>query len=342
MPPEEKLGENLIEKQLKSNAEALKGATVADLIKKDSPVYKMPEVPRENKEVETKPKFDEDGFPIIDSVRTYQGDIASAVQHDNLTMSKIALLEQNKKSQNPTSSLTTPGAFKAHLLLGIVVSLLFLGGVGAVVYSFIIKNKANAPVEVAQIEKELVDSESTSIIEIHNLSPEQILNAISNEVTKIPQDKEIRNIILVDTIDNIKTRVTLSAFLQHIGSRIPETLLRNLNAKFFLGINFEGEGKPFIIMQTSSYDIAYSGLLDWEGYMKDDLKKIFGKEIDETNSYSFKDKIIANKDTRTLEDGTGKVIFFYSLIDNNTIVFAKDAETLKEIIDRLRIESLKK
>ncbi len=55
-----------------------------------------------------------------------------------------------------------------------------------------------------------------------------------------------------------------------------------------------------------------------------------------TLQLSFKDRVIVNTDARTFEDPTGKVAFFYTFIDPNTIVFARNAETIKKVVDRLR------
>lgn len=335
--PEDQLGKNLIEQELKANEGALKGASVADLVNKDSGVYKMPEIPKENKPVEAKPKYDEDGFPIIDTLRTYQGDIANAVQHDNLTMSKIAALEQTKRGQ-ATGAVPPPKTFKAHLLLGILVSILFVGGLGAVIYSFIQKNKNNALIVPATTPRKIISTEESATLDITNLSKEQIFEVVAKEISKPSKDKVMRNVVLRRGVKEI----VLGDFLQSIGARVPATLLRNLYDNFFFGINFAGDGKPFLIMFSNSYDIAYSGLLEWEGTLKDDFKKIFTEKSDLEKNYVFRDKIIGNKDARALVDPEDKILFFYTFVDNNTIVFAKDAETLEEIINRLRIESLKK
>lgn len=337
MPPEDQLGKNLIEGQLKANTEAFKGASVADLVNKNSTVYKAPEIPKEPTEQTPKPKYDEDGFPIIDTLRTYQGDIASAVQHDNLTMSKIAILEQNKRGQTAGGALA-PKTFKAHLLLGILISVLFVGGVGAVAYSFIQKKKNNAPVAPVVSARKIISAEENTTLNITHFSSEQIFEVISKEVVKIPKDKTIRNV----AFERDEKEIVVGDFLQSIGARTPAVLLRNLYDNFFFGINFVGSGKPFLIMFTSSYDIAYANLLEWEATLLDDFKKIFASEIDPEKSYVFKDKIIGNKDTRALEDAEGNMLFFYTFVDNQTIVFAKNEETLEEVIDRMRIESLKK
>jgi len=338
----EKSAQDFINQQLNSNSGALTGSSISDLVNKESDVYKTPEIIREKKELPKKPEFDADGFPIIQNMRTYNGDIANAVQRDNLTMTKIAVAEQKAHGSEPKILETKQASpIKLYLLIGITSSILFLAGLGAVGFSLLNKSIRESPVPVKQVTREIIASEEKVTLSLTEKSSRQIINEFTSEVLRVPEDAGIRNIIPIFQAE-ADTPIKASAhdFINSLSARAPEPLLRSLYQEFFLGVHFRGVGEPFIIFFTSSYDISSSSLLSWEGFMGEDLALLFNEKITSIKDYEFKDKIILNQDSRSLEDEEGNVLFFYSIIDSNKIIFAKSSDTFKEILDRLRVSKL--
>ncbi len=327
--------EKLIEEQKNANQEALKGSSMADLVNPASPVYQAPaQAPREKTPVPEKPQFDADGFPIIPTLRTYQADISNAVSRDNISLTDMAVAEQNKRAKDPETTTSTTTA-QIHLAVGIVSALLFITGVGAVAWSFF--HKTPAPV-TEQAPTTLIPSEEHINLDITAGTKRQISAQILSEAAKVPADQTVRNVIpVIRKDDGTYAKASLSQFLDAFQTRMPDNLLRTLDqVNYMVAIDFSGKGEPFIILNAGSYDIAYAGLLDWEGLMKDDMQPLFAPQLTGTNGYNFTDRTILNHDTRSLEDSKGNIAFFYSLIDNHYIVIAKSALSFKDILDRIR------
>jgi hypothetical protein len=65
--------------------------------------------------------------------------------------------------------------------------------------------------------------------------------------------------------------------------------------------------------------------------------------VTNTNKYEardFKDLILSNKDTRSISDSGGKLLFFYSFIDRKYIILTTNSDTLGLIINRLNSAQL--
>lgn len=333
---------DFIDSQLKANEGEIKESSMADLVDPNSTANKNPEAPRKKEEIKSKPTVDSEGYPIIERIRTYHGDIADAVKQDNLTMTQMAIAESKKnlKAGQVEEKKPASKASKSHLIIMIASAIIFLGGIGAVIFTFINNNPSVTPV-TEQISPSVITSEEKVSFDITTAQRLEIQSEVASELSKAPKDPEVREIIpILKNSDGTSIKATPAQFLNAMNARIPDTLLRSLNPNYFLGINFAGQGEPFMIFFTSSYDIAYPALLDWEGYLKDDFAPYFSPRDASTAGYIFKDAVIYNHDARALEDNNGNTLFFYSIVNSNTLVFAKTADTLKEILDRLRTTKL--
>jgi len=94
-------------------------------------------------------------------------------------------------------------------------------------------------------------------------------------------------------------------------------------------------------------------MLSWEANLWQDFKELFDLESRESavsagsssttqpsNSFGldamrFQDATFFNKDCRVVKDTSGKIIFLYSIVDENTIVLTTSTDTLKEILARI-------
>jgi hypothetical protein len=106
----------------------------------------------------------------------------------------------------------------------------------------------------------------------------------------------------------------------------------------------------FIVLKTSYYANAFSGMLKWEKNIYSDLKNILDLKNESfettgttTDSYSLKtsmfyDGIISNRDSRILRDGQNKTLLIYSFIDNETLVIASNENLLKTLTQKLTIK----
>jgi hypothetical protein len=110
-------------------------------------------------------------------------------------------------------------------------------------------------------------------------------------------------------------------------------------------ITFGGtqNSQPFIILKSTSFDVAFAGMLDWEQTISADLSPLFGTPVTETfdssartdsqvRSAYFKDTITGNKSVRLLLDENGKDRIVYTFINQNTILITTNRESLETLI----------
>ena len=129
--------------------------------------------------------------------------------------------------------------------------------------------------------------------------------------------------------------------------------------------NYDGN-QEFLILKVNSYDTAFSGMLLWEANLWQNFKNLFGLSVNtssaQTNGVTststsissssvptnltdqgssaidtmkFQDAQFDNQDCRVIKDASGKIIFLYSIINQNTIVIATSPDTLREIVSRI-------
>lgn len=171
-----------------------------------------------------------------------------------------------------------------------------------------------------------------------------------------------------------KTPITTTNLFELIESRAPNSLIRSLGEEFMLGVYGLDVGEPFVLFKVIDFENAFASMLEWEPLMARDVQPIFfinydadelnknpliGAPVEEeldnsTTSTStlqeietklnevrfdptvFRDLVIGNRDTRVIRDEFGEIIFFYTFIDDENLLFATKEGTLNEIIRRLR------
>lgn len=341
----DELKQQYLEKALHANDEAASGAKFTDLFDKNSSVYKDPTGPVEEApkpKAPEKPLVDAEGYPIIQNVHTYKEDLAGIINSDKLSLSRIAMMQENANRGTSASVAPEPMPKKSIFFYILSVSLVLIG-IGVVGGIFVLVNSKKeevAPV-VTPKEKYIIFSEDKQDIDITKASKSEITGEMKNIMTKFREEDSILQVVPLTTVDEITYKANLGTLLETLDQRAPDELLRTLSSQFFLGYHSrKGKTDPFLLMFTNSYDLAYPALLEWEGFMKDDLTWIFETNIKNASStpvtLSFKDRIIANTDARSFEDEAGRVAFFYTFLDPNTILFARNADTVRKVVDRLR------
>ncbi len=331
-----------LDKALHANDEAVSGSKFTDLMNKDSSIYQgMPKPVEEVKpEVPEIPTVDAEGYPIVSPIHTYKADLTGIISDDKLSMSRIAMMNSNQSK--PTEEKKTPkDNSKIYLMTGIILVVL---GISVVAIMSVLNKKAEVIEQSAQVkEKYLVFAEKKESYDVTKSTKSEIAGFIKDRSQRFREEDSILEIIptKLNEADGLEYKTTLLEFLSKVNSRIPEELSRTLADKFVLGLySKKGVTTPFLVMYTSSYDIAYPSLLNWEGLMQDDFNWFTNTANQKTGTtidkLSFKDRIVANKDIRSFEDSAGKVALFYTFIDEHTVLFAKSSDTMRKIIDRIR------
>ncbi|MES2409700.1 MAG: hypothetical protein V4509_05385 [Patescibacteria group bacterium] len=334
-----------MDKALHANDEATSGAKFSDLFDKNSNVYKDPnaELPREKTPIPEKPTIDAEGYPIIQNVHTYKEDLEGIINSDKLSLSRIAMMQEGANRRTEAPSKAEAEEKKSMIFYIISISLVLIGiGIIGGIYMLTLSKKAAETQQAAIIPKEkyIIFAEQNKELDITKTSKTEVAQIIRDTASKFQEEDSVMEIIPVTTDGDTKMRADINELFSSVYQRAPDELLRTLYPKYFLGLySKKGKTDPFLLMFTNSYDISYPALLNWEGFMKDDLTWMFDTNVTigtTTPQLSFKDRVVANTDARSFEDSTGRVAFFYTFIDPNTILFARNTDTVRKVVDRLR------
>ena len=117
----------------------------------------------------------------------------------------------------------------------------------------------------------------------------------------------------------------------------PGAFLRALGNKLTLGYQVRGEGYiPFLQLEISSFENAYSNILSWERTIALDLLGFMTDTEENRLNANFEDQIILEKDTRILRKNDGKVALLYSFINSKTLFLTNNIKTFEEILDIIK------
>lgn len=317
----------------------------------------MPEIP-------TNPHLNNELKPL----RTFQSDVEELLHKNNISLSNIALVENEKKHVNPIKpivfSAPEPTPRKTDRLLriaqiektpevkfsttqmpsrhyGLLVGLMALALIIIGSGIFLFRARKSAPTPTTKTPVEIKDAYDI---------------AVNEKETRAGFIKKIRDGIdqMPITVSEIKpfvvraggSTITTPLFFELLGTRAPASLVRAFNATTVFGIHAVRGAQLFLIFQVISFDNAFDGMLTFEKTILDDMGPLFGinpralsssasstKEILST-TLSFKDTVIKNRDARAIFDQSGKIIFLYSFVDAQTLLITASEDALKVLIGK--------
>ena len=271
----------------------------------------------------------------IPALRTYQGDMAEFIKEKNESVLSIAIKEKQKKDeekqkevdysilQNDNKKIVKGDSLQINLTIILSAILLIFGGVVVFFYiSTFLSNNKNSNQELPKYQ--IIPSNNISNIII---DPKNILAGFSK--TKLPFGVSIIKISSIDGSE-IKNSKDLFKFLN---VSLPPFLDRTLKPEYEI-INFSKDEKSSIglILKVSDFGTAFSGMLDWEENMPEDLSFLVSN-IKEVGSETFvwQDEIIKNKDIRVFLNKKEESKISYSFLDKNTIIITGDMYVVGEI-----------
>lgn len=283
----------------------------------------------------------------LKQIRTFQGDVANALQTQRESLYSIHQTEKLKQASGGTVPDKTAhdnrsGQF-IMLLLGSLV-LISLGGAGAwfAYNQYLIKT---APPLIATPQSRFIVPQSTTEIDTSLLSRDEFINAINENSSRLAPN-ELKHLVLRVGKGDLAPLMTTGQFFTTLQSTAPGNLVRALHPIFMIG----SLGRHrFIIFNILSYDNSFGGMLNWEKAMPTDIGPIF-----ETSSLLqnitfqsiFRDVVSKNKDVRVLSTPTTAEatsmapVLMYSFFDNKKLIITDSLETLEILMDRLTAELL--
>ncbi len=263
----------------------------------------------------------------LQSLRTYQGDVAEAIKSQNESVASITIKEKvrDQKEAPPAPKRNVPVNFMKLVL----ALLLIAGSVSAGL--FVWKMVTREPVPEVHVE--------TAIISFTKISPVSGLTAanIVGELDRASADTN--GVTLLKLSDREGQPIEKAdSMLKSLGVSAPSILLRNLSGEYAVGsyVAQDKSSSYFIILRARDFGVAFSGLLEWEGSMINDLS-FFDTRVQGTTTpqatFTWKDTIIKNKDVRALANvaDSGDALLAYTFLDKNTILITNSLSSLPEL-----------
>jgi hypothetical protein len=294
-------------------------------------------------------------------IRTYKGDLESAVEANHLSSINIAIAE-NEKMHNQIKAgtggenygLNTTADYSDYSKSKIIIFISFIfilaGGIGLGITFFIKNPNLNIiPVVQSQEWPSLITAEIKAELDTNTVAKGKFIITLSDMISgsQIP----INNFYNISITTGTSTKRLLSSaeLVTLLNFKMPDLMKRTLSTSFMIGVYSQTKNTPFLILKTTSSENTYAGMLAWEKDLEDNFKILFklpGYEknvslndlLGPTVLKKFEDAVIINKDVRLLRDADKQIILLYSLIDKETVVITTDTQALKDIIARLNKE----
>jgi len=300
----------------------------------------------------------------VASLETFQRDIEKVVTEDKVSVLSIATAEANRRSGSSLSGAEPAAQTKASFWRNtamIAAGVLFLvAASGALAYL------VTRPTSVPGASPDSTSAApfiSVDAVKEITITPDETRDQVMNSLnaarlaTSLPLGLMAQLFVTESsTTASGDTVAPLGAqdFLTLMAPNLPASLARAFEPSYLLGVHVYDGNQAFMILSVYSYEQAYSGMLEWEAHMEQDLLPLFSytpspripEEGVATTSAAtssqqfiqtgFVDKILENHDARVLENSSGDVYLLWTFLDRNTLVIATNDATLREIIARLK------
>lgn len=209
--------------------------------------------------------------------------------------------------------------------------------------------------------------------DIYNDIEKIIIEPITDETIHEIVLTKTRLEVVGDTTKQTKELISTLEFFALLEGRAPDSLLRSLDNNFMFGIYGFNVGEPFVLFKVTDFENSFASLLMWEPTMAQDFQPIFftnykpeellktpeqagqqninlknasttASTTDSINiaprlnfdPTSFEDRVIFNTDARIIKDEFGEILFFYTFINDEYLIFTREEKALEEIVNRLR------
>lgn len=316
------------EQNLQQEAEETLGIQSPGETKESSPIGLRPrEATRETAGQDGQGKFSK--IPVL---HTLKGDISEYIKTRGVSLSEI-LAEATKRRRFDEQE--SPETRRFLFLTGGIIALVAILAIGGWLLFF--KEKPTVPGTNLQPPKSLIlsDRQETAALKSEE-RPELI--AIIQKSPETPVEPGAVLVIPFLLQTDPKEYIQAVNFFDILGTNLPINLNQSLEGRFTFGIfNNRKQNQPFLILEINSFDLAFSGMLDWEKNMAKDLKEVLQIQNISTASQKFQDKVIKNQNTRILYDASNNPVIMYAILKGKYIAVSKDTDTFEEIIRRFSL-----
>lgn len=291
-------------------------------------------------------------------IHTYTSDFADRVDASGATAFSVLAAQQDAAPR----SLPVIAAKRSRLpiILSIAgVILIALGGAGAF-YAYSVTHKP--PVQVIAGVASLISFDDKA--ELSGAGSALMSQIAQSAATALPEG-EVRVLYTATATTTAAGTNSIpntgGALVAALMLPAPDILLRNIAPASTVGIvDAQNETRAFFILQVTSYDATFRGMLSWESTMARDLSMLYpafpagsaqAGSADAGTSTStsavviapsasaaagqFSDEIVSNHDVRALKDAAGRTLMLYGYYDESTLVIARNEAAFAELLGRL-------
>jgi hypothetical protein len=176
--------------------------------------------------------------PPLKQIRTFQGDVAEALQKQQESLVSIQRKEQLRRDSLGLSDNTAPSISKTRkesfLLISGSLLLFALGAIGVwFAYTEFI-NKTSTP-SLAVPATRFVSVNEETILDITTSSREALINTLFVATSNVALEEDLRHIVLRKVTETDKSLLSTSEFLGILETRAPGSLVRAFDPLFMFG-----------------------------------------------------------------------------------------------------------
>lgn len=291
---------------------------------------------------------------VVKPLQTFQGDIEKVVQQQNISSVSIAAAEAQRRASQSLEQTAAP-KFTLERLRTFGA---WTGGAALLLAAvMLIASLFTAPRSVTNPtapESPYIAVDQTAVVALpeSRLTTEALMREAKSlrDTFGISLGLVARIMVGVSSSTAETRELTTEEFLTIFTPRIPDVLLRTLEPRFLLGIHSYDGNQPFLILKTDSYESAFSGLLAWEGTMRNDLLPLFDRTPPIRTAPSatstttvpvflqteFVDRIVDNHDARVVQNEHKDILLLWTFLDRRTILITTNDATVREVTRRLK------
>lgn len=261
------------------------------------------------------------------SVRTYADDLSEEIKKKGSTLTSIVGAERERTArelaQGDEGERPAPQWRRKVLLFG--AGALIVVGIGIVGTAVWLISEAVTPEPVAP---SIIFPNKIITVETDSRRPLADQLGIERNATKLSLGEIARFDILVDG-----ATTTASTLLSEFDA--PSSLLREVRS-VMVGVHSFNRVQPFLILEVTQFDRAYSAMLGWEEELGREFGAFFKPYTDTPIPTTlFVDKVYRNIDTRQSQK---EWPILYTFPRRDLLVITTNEQTLQEILTRLAAE----
>lgn len=287
-------------------------------------------------------------------LHTLKDDLQNVVKDKKISIVRAAALEEEKRHRVQPSEIAKavaarPRRFGLALFASLTMVVL---GVLALIAVFLVMQERQATSNDSLGNTSLVFAEQTIPLPLDDQHPNDVRRALGalRDQTVLTLGAILHvvpTIIGANAVTNetAPRMITFQEFMTALGANPPAELMRALDSTFFFGMHTVDENAPVLVIPVTSYERAFSGMLQWEKTINADLAPVFSAVPRQTigedglpKERTFEDAVMRNFDVRQLKDDTGTVQLYYSFPSRNILIIAESPFSFTELLSRLRAD----